>query len=368
MDDISSQQKSTPARRRPGRAEARPSANKAYASENDVATLDSSRFRRAPQTPSKPSYVSPAPGYPSASKRGSRHRDINKAKARNPSTSPDPTQRGFQDTPHDSVSLRPSTGTAFAGATFHASPAPSALPIPSFHAKSSGGTPVHSWARDVAQEPSPATDTDAPTPVRPSHPSSHESPLDFMFCAHREEKEIKCHNETIGQNTTFSGLASPQPSSQSNGNASPSLYSDLQSRRTISKPPSSGLDSFEVPSGAPMGPAFSTPYQERIRAARSSASRPQPSRDRSSPRAVARSTDDSAEALKKFLFFGETSKQTRTVHETPATTAAVESARRSSQSATAKPTRPEVPLSNNIQAMEDDLRRILKLDLTSKPS
>ncbi|XP_044717575.1 proline-rich nuclear receptor coactivator motif domain-containing protein [Hirsutella rhossiliensis] len=361
MDDISSQPKLTPARRRPGRGEPRPGARKAYASENDVAALESSRRHRAPQTPSKTSSGSPAPADPGSMKSGPKQRSRNKAKAKNTPASPDSIQRDRQTPPYRSESLRPSTGIAFAGATFHASPAPSALPIPSFHAKPSAGTPVHSSTRDVVQEPSPpATDTDAPTPFRPaSVPRTHESPLDFMFRAHREEKERQCRGGG--------------PPSQPDPCVSPSLSGISQSRRTNPRPPSRGIEPSELhsPSGLPMGPAFSTPYQERIRAARSNASRPRFNQAREEQsHAAALPTDDPTEALKKFLF-GSNSTPCPATHKAPAAPAPavqIDAGSYTSQLSAAEPGHPGLSQSNDIQAMEKDLRRILKLDLTSNSS
>lgn len=363
MDQSSSQPKLTPTRKRPGRDEPRPGVHKAYASENDVAALVASRHHKAPQTPSKVSSGSTASADPGSMKSGPRQRNRNKAKAKNSPASPDSIQRDRQTPPYRSVSFRPSTGAAFAGATFHASPAPSALPIPSFHAKSSAGTPVHS-STNIVQEPSPpATDTDAPTPFRPaSVPRTHESPLDFMFRAHREEKEKQCRGGVLGQSTTFSNPASPQPSSQPDPCVSPSLTSI---RRTHGRPLSSGLGpSGHSPSGLPMGPAFSTPYQERIRAARSNGSRPHSNKGREEQLLA----DDPTEALKQFLFGGN-STPTRVARKPPADPAPQNGVGNcASQSSSVEPVRPVMSHSNEIQAMETDLRRILKLDMTSNSS
>ncbi|PNY25906.1 Uncharacterized protein TCAP_04156 [Tolypocladium capitatum] len=366
MDDISTQPKTTPARRRQGRSDGRSGTQKAYASENDVAALDASRQRRAPQTPNKAGSGSPAPTDSNAVQTGSKQRNRNRpSKAKNVPTSPDSAQRGGRQTPpHRSVSMKPGTSTAFAGATFHASPAPSALPIPSFLAKSSCDSPVHGDAKDIVQEPSPpATDTDAPTPFRPSSsvPRNDASPLDFMFRAHREEKEREHRGIPNSQNSNSSYATSPPSRSLFDPNASPNPSTVPQTRRTLSRQISGGIDSSELDGnpGRPMGPAFSTPYQERIKAARSNPSRPHlnPSQPEQPPQKP-RPSDDPTEALKKFLF--SESAASNQALPMGAMSASAPAAARASFTA-----QPEPAHAKRVQAMEDDLRRILKMDLTS---
>lgn len=366
MEDISTQPKTTPARRKQGRSDGRSGAQKAYASENDVAALDSSRQERAPQTPNKVGSGSPAPTDFNAVQTGSKQRNRNRNnKAKNAPTSPDSAQRGGRQTPpHRSVSMKPGTSAAFAGATFHASPAPSALPIPSFLAKSSCDSPVHTDAKDIVQEPSPpATDTDAPTPFRPSSsvPRNHESPLDFMFRAHREERERQYRGIPLSQNVNSSFATSPPSRSLFDPNASPNPSTVPQTRRTLSRPISGGIGSSELDGtpGRPMGPAFSTPYQERIKAARSNSSRP--NLNQSQPGQLPQKTppsDDPTEALKKFLFSGGAASSQAL--PTGAASASAPAATQTSFTAQPEPTH-----ANNVQAMENDLRRILKMDLTS---
>ncbi|KJZ73361.1 hypothetical protein HIM_07155 [Hirsutella minnesotensis 3608] len=320
MTDVASQLKSTPARRRPGRGDGRPSAQKAYASENDAAALETGRHRKAPQTPSKAMPASPALGDSGSTKEGSKSRNRNKIRDKNAQTSPDSSQHGRQTPPQRCVSMKPSTAAAFAGATFHASPAPSALPLPSFHAKPSGDTPLHAGAKGTADEPSPpATDVDAPTPLRPSSvPRTHESPLDFMFRAHREEKE-RHHCRPHANGGIVSNPCSPQPPAQPNFTNSPSLSSLSQSRRPISRQLSSGPDhsDLEWSPRMPMGPAFSTPYQERIRVARSSATHAQNDQSRIGTSHAPVSEEDPAEALKKFLFGGNPNLHRHADHNCP---------------------------------------------------
>ncbi|PHH80019.1 hypothetical protein CDD80_3148 [Ophiocordyceps camponoti-rufipedis] len=327
---------------------------KVYASENDATTPNG--HRAAPQTPSK---ASPSPAEVYSQKSAFKQRSKNKIRAKNTPTSPEiMPQAGRQTPPHRPGNLKPAICAAFAGATFHASPAPSALPIPSFVTRSLSDTPAQRGAREVVQEPSPpATDTDAPTPLRTSSaPRSHESPLDFMFRAHRQEKERngKDRAASSGQNTT---ARSPQPLSRLEVINSPTIVAASQARQASSKSPFDGLDDSEQVGNQnlPMGPAFSAPYQERIKAARSDYARPHTQRMPEAAFTDAASAEDPAEALKKFLFGtpkreqGPMSTSLQTAHKP--------------QKWTTDGLSPGPSHSNNIQAMENDLRRILKLDL-----
>lgn len=86
---------------------------------------------------------------------------------------------------------------AYAGPTFHASPAPSTLPKPKFFSKSvSSSTPSSLQARLEAdkgknQTPSPESDSQAylaPRSSQPTPTAREESPLDVFFNADRAEK------------------------------------------------------------------------------------------------------------------------------------------------------------------------------------
>ncbi|RDA87281.1 hypothetical protein CP532_1310 [Ophiocordyceps camponoti-leonardi (nom. inval.)] len=360
-------------------------AHKAYASENDAASLH--HGSRQPQTPNKPSPVAGSP-RPGSSKQQYHHHqqqqqqqtgkssNKKKARVRNTPTSPDSMQR--QTPPHGPLYLKPAaTRAAFAGATFHASPAPSALPIPSFVTRSSSDSPlvVHGGAgEDAIQEPSPpATDTDAPTPLRASSaPRSRESPLDFMFRAHREEKERSgklSRATSSSSHVATTGAIGTQPHSQAGARSSPNLLTtSSQVDRHVSRTsPFTGPEPSEV-HGLPMGPAFSTPYQERMKAARSDYARrppPQARRIPDAPSNDATPPEDPTEALKKFLFGtpAPTSKNQPPPLATPTTANAHRPQLRKAETLPPEPSR-----SNDIQAMENDLRRILKLDLNKNNS
>ncbi|KAG8421931.1 hypothetical protein J3458_003762 [Metarhizium acridum] len=284
---------------------------------------------------------------------------------------PDSTQHGRQTPPQRSVSIKPGINTAFAGATFHASPAPSALPIPSFLSKPSGESPVALGKGALrVQEPSPpSTDGDVLTPFRPSSvPKTNESPLDFMFRAHREEKE-RNSRENISSHSSRPS-ESPQPL-QRNDVGGPSKPSSVpHQRRTYFRQEAGGINSPELDGtpGRSLGPAFSTPYQERIKAARSTSNsninltKGQTAGYLNDSEAV----EDPTEALKKYLFGNKnsiTAGPLRTTTETKPVPQTVPSAGISTSTGTESGTK--TTRASNIKEIENDLRRILKLDMTS---
>jgi hypothetical protein len=82
---------------------------------------------------------------------------------------------------------------AYAGPTFHASPAPSALPVPKFFSKSVPGTStqpsLQSRLENEVEEASPGHSPPSPPAALLAEPSRHEdSPLDLLFKADRAEK------------------------------------------------------------------------------------------------------------------------------------------------------------------------------------
>ena len=372
--------KITPARRRNGRAGGRAGggAQKAYASENDAATFDVSRQHQqhahAPSTPSKAPSGSPVPVESSAAHPGSRQRNRNKQKGKNPHTPPESAQRRRRTSPQSSMSTKTSSSAAFAGATFHASPAPSALPIPSFLSKVSNRSPVHTDAAEVAQQPSPpATDNDAPTPFRPSSvPQSHESPLDFMFRAHREEKQRLHQGAPLDPASDYPHNTSPPRPRVRDPNASIASSAPPASRLGFAKHSFGGIHSSELDGtpGRPMGPAFSTPYQERIKAARSSSSRPQSQPGRQDTAGPQQPSDDPTEALKKFLFGGN-KPQESTHTAAPSSATGTQASPRDWEPApalSAPSGNPDTSRTGDFQALENDLRRILKLDMAPDAS
>lgn len=367
MSETPSQPTTTPARRRQGRGNGRPAAQKAYASENDVINVDPSRYDRTPRTPQKPGVDSPAPHTNNVN---SKQRSRNKPRApKNIPTSPESGRPGRHTPPHQSSSMKSATVPAFAGATFHASPAPSALPLPSFVTKPSTDSPSVKPSREILQEPSPPTDSEAPTPSHhASAPSVHESPLDFMFRAHRQEKEQQRRDSPA--NFRPSALASDSPSSRSpfESGSFPKASNLPQSAHSQSRF-QSGIGSAELDGtpGRTLGPAFSTPYQERIKAARSGTARSPAAQQLPRQSSAPEPGEDPTEALKKFLFSGPS------VSASNSASNGFSPVRPPHTQANSVPTIPNANgahegRSNNLQAMEDDLRRILKLDLSAGPA
>lgn len=363
MSETAANQKNTPGRRRQPRNNGRAAAQKAYASENDMGAVDPSRYHMSPQTPEKNGAGSAATNNSRAANGRQRAKNNKPAKQKNAaSTSPEPDQPP-QATPQRPTSIKATNKMAFAGATFHASPAPSALPMPSFF-KGNGGSPAAKDVQNPVQQPSPpATDTDIPTPQRQSVGTrSSDSPLDFMFKAHREEKE----RQRQGSHPGAPSNGTPPTHSPFGNGAFTKAASVPHTRPMPVRHASSGaIDSDELGRsfGQPTGPAFSTPYQERIKAARTSNGRTYAGQQSFQQASPSKPAEDPTEALKRFLFGGNA--------QSPGSTSSSRPAMAELPASPSAPRTHEVrpPQNNpgtNIQAMENDLRRILKLD--SAPS
>jgi hypothetical protein len=362
MTDVSAQPAVTPARRRRPRGNPQSGGQKAYASENDAGVVDRTRHQGTPQTPHKMDMASPETthSFNSQTNPKQKNKPRNKPKAGN--ASPESARARRQTPPlQRSTSAKSGPAAAFAGATFHASPAPSALPIPSFLARASNESPSTRGTVNFAQEPSPpATDTELPTPQRAaSVPKAHESPLEFMFRAHRQEKDRQQRGSPFDSRPDSMDPASPSVRSPFAAASPPSTQGFSDRRHLSARQFNNAFDPAEL-DGTPsrsMGPAFSTPYHERIKAAQNTPGRPTHG---TPPRQMG--TDSPAEdptaALKKFLFSGNGQSN-------PSTPSRVMAANSPAASPHYEPsTRP-----GNIQAMENDLRRILKLDQsTQRPS
>lgn len=199
------------------------------------------------------------------------------------------------------------SNAVYAGATFHASPAPSALPIPSFYSKSVPESPGIK-ALKAAKEADLGQPRSSLTP--PAAPSSgrrfqrEESPLDLFFKADREEK-ARAQSAGSGSATVAgnaSGPFQPPPRSALDAQTPPTQNNQNRARQGhASKPSGSGIFSMDLDGpynpSTPIGPAFSTPYSERINAAKSTST---------SNRANSQQALDRSEALKAYLFSGDT--------------------------------------------------------------
>lgn len=192
----------------------------------------------------------------------------------------------------------PSTA-AFAGPTFHASPAPSTLPIPSFYSKSVPDSPGIKGIKP-RKEPSSPDSSSPPIPASNLQFHREESPLDIFFRADREEKARARSASSSQTAVTASGPFHP-PSEVLRASQTPPASTNQRRLHHASKLSSSGMFAMELdvlPSpGTPYGPAFSTPYAERINAARSSQI-PHVSSDPS----IKGEATSTSEALKAYLF------------------------------------------------------------------
>ena len=198
-----------------------------------------------------------------------------------------------------SSSTKPITtpsSAAYAGSTFHASPAPSALPIPSYYSKSVPESPAGRLL--LRKREASNSGSNAVSDAENGPESRERTPLDFLFEADRQDKErarSASNNQQEGQAT---GPFQP-PHSPSNTQTPPAGPS--QGRPPNSHRHSGGLFPFEMdsPSNArsPIGPAFSTPYSERMKAARAA-------NDQHVAQAAIGQPPSKAEDLKRYLFDG----------------------------------------------------------------
>ncbi|CAK7565092.1 MAG: hypothetical protein SEPTF4163_003000 [Sporothrix epigloea] len=385
-DPAPPQAKQTPGRRKPGAGSRRPS-RKNYASENDVVKADPSfqpEFTRrhiessknqngSPSTLQKSQNGSAAGGKSSANAPQSasgkpNNRNNNRKQQKNSTDSPVMARSGRRTPPQTTgPKANGPAVSAFAGATFHASPAPSSLPLPSFFTKSSSpGTPRARPASGLGQQPSPpASDIKSPlatSTIATDGPSANtvsgrnpllsasgirlppprdESPLDLLFRVDRAEKErnrrassANLYGAVVGPfsppNTTLALGEDIADNHTSPHNGGQQQYQQQQTARRPGpalRTSSLGISAAELDGtpGRPMGPAFATPFQDRIRAARptdpegsprtagvvapsgfrdlAAGSAPPPfAGAQSSQSPPVASVDDRSEALKRFLF------------------------------------------------------------------
>ncbi len=132
---------------------------------------------------------------------------------------PTSTGNGSNTTPSRPLGTPPKQ--AYAGPTFHASPAPSALPIPRFFSKSVPEPASSNGLQRKLEESSSDASDSSPTPVATQmagqQQAREESPLDIFFRADREEK-AKVKNSTPlatplrGTSSTTNSLSPSPPS------------------------------------------------------------------------------------------------------------------------------------------------------------
>ncbi|RKF77939.1 hypothetical protein GcC1_059005 [Golovinomyces cichoracearum] len=243
---------------------------------------------------------------------GSMPKSRNKTRPKNVMISPATSKKIQNVSPRDltqsagfpSSSLRtPTANTAYAGPTFHSSPAPSTLPIPRFYSESLPDSPNFNTRRSSKES---HTFPKSPKAIQLTDRSSDEdSPLDYIFKMDRERKKF------IKNTPTHTKVPVPAPFCYQA--TSPCSTKDLsyitEINNTCPKGPSknSSITKLlieavkECDSSIPYDAPFSTPYSERIKAIRPL--------DNSKPKSELQPTknqsrSDITEALKAYLFSG----------------------------------------------------------------
>ncbi|KAL4883094.1 hypothetical protein BJY04DRAFT_33312 [Aspergillus karnatakaensis] len=241
------------------------------------------RNQRKPATPSVQNVPSPAtpPSSPPravspretatdssgamimSKKKGSRSarkpRDVSKTSPVNK-----PSHRHTTSHPNNHITTPQLKDTHYAGPTFHASPAPSALPIPSFFSKSfpdSDLAPTLEQDNDSFDVDADVENTPSKTKSRPSiSPEKREStPLDFLFKAAVESRKSEIQRSP----GSSPRVQSPQTDSKA-----------IQRRKFNGE--SNGMFSLELGSSdlhhSQIGPSFAPSYKDRMNALRSASS------------------------------------------------------------------------------------------------
>lgn len=252
------QNKQTPARRR--RNGKPPSGRKNYASEGDV--LSSMPFPADyPATPLKSKNASPAPGSQATIPKSAKNNKS--ALPAHVSTSPGPVRPGRRTPPH-SANNKPGSA-AFAGANFHASPAPGSLPMPSFFRMRSESAAVNGRTK----EPSPpASDSESPSPSQPAtvpQVRRDESPLDALFRADRAEKERACR--TSSANTAPAGGPFSPPSEGRQGRNPNYSFDPIPLKLPLRPAQGGNSGSNGAAATGPRPEPFALPIHEKLRAA-----------------------------------------------------------------------------------------------------
>ncbi|KAI0603241.1 hypothetical protein F4775DRAFT_19070 [Biscogniauxia sp. FL1348] len=292
-------QKNTPNRRRPPLGRNRKTPQKAYASDNDVPSSKPDRSA-SPTTPQKS--VSGGATSVRATSTNQKQRKGNKNRTKN----------GIVESTAFLSKDDASSVPIFAGSTFHASPAPSALPIPSFLGVASATSPKTRPKPGPSQDLSPpTTDSDEDSQSGEVPVKRHdESPLEFFFRADRAEKARTRRASSANAGASPEAPFSPPHESPQGCNTFPRTTLAHPVRRPLyaQQNVSPGISTNELDGtpGQPLGPAFSTPYQERIKAARSNQGSAQ-----TTPSASRDHHLQSSEALKRYLFSGQFSAATQ---------------------------------------------------------
>ncbi|KAF3479802.1 uncharacterized protein GIQ15_06778 [Arthroderma uncinatum] len=192
---------------------------------------------------------------------------------RHTSSQPSIKSPTFRDSPH------------YAGPTFHASPAPSALPIPSFFSKSVPETDYPT--SDDLQDDSPDSDPGNTTPTKANNTllaqqeAGTASPLDFLFKAARQARTTNPLSELEDSRASTPPSRNVMRSQQHEGQANSGLF-PLE------------LEGSDARS-SPIGPSFATSYRDRMNALRATSPGKQPASTQESEAKI------KSEALKNLL-------------------------------------------------------------------
>ncbi|KAL4942860.1 hypothetical protein BDV06DRAFT_155781 [Aspergillus oleicola] len=180
-------------------------------------------------------------------------------------TSPTNSKPGHRHTsshPNNNINTPHLKDTHYAGPTFHASPAPSALPIPSFFSKSfpeSDLAPTLEHDSDSFEADADIENTPSKPKSRPSAPQEEResTPLDFLFKAAVEARRSQPQQ-------------SPEPSPRTR---SPQTDSKAFLHRKYNNTTRMFPFEMEAPENcSQIGPSFAPSYKDRMNALRSSSS------------------------------------------------------------------------------------------------
>jgi hypothetical protein len=277
---------------------------------NSMTSMDRPQPSTPPRTPQKTKFQPGPNGGPSGVESATKSKSKGRSRPKNVTTSPAPATRTDQNTsplpgayssmPASAKPLATPTTAAYAGPTFHASPAPSALPIPSFYSKSVPDSPGDSGFKSRQEQMLSGKDRNSPTTAiglsTTAQLDREESPLDFFFKADREEKARARSTSTSG-----TGPFVPPPEQSPISARAGSAGQNHRSRGYPARGPAGGMFPMELDGNSSpeqtYGAPFSTPYKDRIAAARSNSYESQQFRR-------SQSTSDKSDALKAFLFSG----------------------------------------------------------------
>ncbi|KAI1102583.1 hypothetical protein F4804DRAFT_262029 [Jackrogersella minutella] len=406
-----SQSSHTPNRRRQGGRHRNTPKSTTYASENDIPSRKPDQIG-SPSTPALETLQSMRASSTSQKPRSKKKINNNNHNGKKPRNKDGAESIGHSNCSEQfsptSFQSKDFTVPIFAGSTFHASPAPSALPIPSFLSSSEVDTPALKTTSSPEQGLScPTTDSEEPSPLSPaSIPRGDDSPLELLFRADRAEKArirraSSAHADADA--TSLSPFSPPHESRDSPKECYPlpkaTVPSQMRRPNNHKRPTVLGISADELDGDPrqPVGPAFSTPFHERMRAVRSNQNSAQ-----STPNVLSSQDPNSSDSLKRYLFTGRLAHEDEPIRQLskPAGQTSQQNRQQVSQQSHKRSQRPDpsrrLPrgmfpasvLTANVQnspssappveahlaqyrpeqfsTMEDSLRRMLKLDSPSQ--